>query len=264
MLPTVTDVYEARRRLGARVPKTPLLPSPWLSSATDGDVFLKIESLNLTNSFKIRGALNAALHLSEGLEGGTTVVAASAGNHGRALALAAEGLGIACVIFTPASAPQAKQSAIRRHGAVLHVCEDYDAAEKQAKDYARAQGAVYISPYNNSDVIAGAGTIGLEIVEAMPTVDVVVVPLGGGGLASGIGLAIRAAAPHAIIVGVEVEASTPFTVSLAADRVTAITPLPSLADGLVGNLEAGSMTSRWSSRWSTGWSPSPKTSWLAP
>jgi threonine dehydratase len=242
MLPTVTDVYEARRRLGSRLAKTPLLRSSWLSSASDGDVFLKIESLNLTNSFKIRGALNAALRLSESRGVKTTIVAASAGNHGRGLALATEELGIPCVIFTPANAPEAKQSAIRRHGAVLHISEDYDAAEKQAKAYAEAQGAVYISPYNNADVIAGAGTIGLEIVEAMPAVDVVVIPIGGGGLASGMGLAIRAAAPKATIVGVEVEASTPFTLSLAAGRITEITPLPSLADGLVGNLEAGTMT----------------------
>ena len=94
-LPTVTDVYEARRRLGSRLPRTPLLPSPWLSSIADGNVFLKIESLNLTNSFKIRGALNAALRLSEGIDSdATTIVAASAGNHGRSLALAAEELGM--------------------------------------------------------------------------------------------------------------------------------------------------------------------------
>jgi threonine dehydratase len=243
-LPTVTDVYEARRRLGSRLPRTPLLPSSWLSSITDGSVFLKIESLNLTNSFKIRGAMNAALRLSEGIDSDTqTIVAASAGNHGRALALAAEELGIPCVIFTPKTAPQAKQNAIRRHGAVLHAdCEDYDAAEKQAKEFADAEGAVYISPYNHPDVIAGAGTIGLEIIEAMPSFDVIVVPLGGGGLASGIGLAVKAAAPKATIVGVEVEASSPFTLSLEAGRITEITPRPSLADGLVGNLEPGAIT----------------------
>jgi len=242
MLPTVADVYEARRRLGTRVPRTPLLASSWLSSAANGDVFLKIESLNLTNSFKIRGALNAALRLSDGISSDTMLVAASAGNHGRALALATEELGVACVIFTPASAPEAKQNAIRRHGAQLHVCDDYDAAERQAKAFAEANRAVYVSPYNHQDVIAGAGTIGLEIVEALPAVDIVVVPLGGGGLASGIGLAITAAAPDAIIVGVEVQASTPFTLSLEAGRITAITPGASLADGLVGNLETDSMT----------------------
>src|SRR5436190_11562290 len=109
-LPTVTDVYEARRRLGTRVARTPLLPSAWLSSITGRQVFLKIESLNLTNSFKIRGALNAALRVSEGIDPKSkTLVAASAGNHGRSLAMAAEELGIPCVIFTPAAAPAAKQ-----------------------------------------------------------------------------------------------------------------------------------------------------------
>jgi threonine dehydratase len=242
--PTVLDVYEARRRLGERLPKTPLLPSAWLSSIADGTVFLKIESVNLTNSFKIRGAMNAALRMSEGIDTQLpTIVTASAGNHGRALALAAEELGLPCVVFTPSTAPEAKQNAIRRHGAVLHSdCEDYDAAERQAREFAEAEGGVYISPYNHSDVIAGAGTIGLEIVEAMPNLDVVVIPLGGGGLASGMGLAIKAAAPHATIVGVEVEASSPFTLSLEAGRITGITPRPSLADGLVGNLEPGSMT----------------------
>jgi threonine dehydratase len=243
-LPTVSDVYQARRRIGSRIPRSPLLHSEWLSSIADGQVSLKIESLNLTNSFKIRGALNAALKLSEGIDSDIpTIVAASAGNHGRSLALAAEELGIPCVIFTPASAPEAKQAAIRRHGAVLHSeCEDYDAAERQAKEFAEAEGGVYISPYNNADVIAGAGTIGLELMEAMPVFDVVVVPLGGGGLASGVGLAVKAAAPRATIVGVEVEASSPFTLSLEAGRITEITPRASLADGLVGNLEPGSIT----------------------
>ncbi|HWI16116.1 MAG TPA: pyridoxal-phosphate dependent enzyme [Vicinamibacterales bacterium] len=243
-LPTVSDIYEARRRIGSRIPRSPLLPSAWLSSIADGQVSLKIESLNLTNSFKIRGAFNAALKLSEGIDSDTpTVVAASAGNHGRSLALAAEELGIPCVIFTPADAPEAKQAAIRRHGAVLHSdCEDYDTAERQAKAFAAAEGGIYISPYSHPDVIAGAGTIGLEIVESIPDFDVVVVPIGGGGLASGIGLAVKAAAPRATVVGVEVEASSPFTLSLEAGRITEITPRASLADGLVGNLEPGSIT----------------------
>lgn len=244
-LPTVLDVYEAKGRLAPHLQPTPLLPSHWLSSIADGSVFMKVESLNLSASFKIRGALNAALRLIEtgGAGAAPQLVTASAGNHGRALALAAEKLGLACVVFTPASAPEAKKNAIRRHGAVLHgECDDYDAAETQARDYAADEGGVYISPYNHPDVIAGAGTIGLEIVESMPGFDVIVIPLGGGGLASGMGLAIKAAAPRATVVGVEVEASSPFTLSLEAGRITEITPRPSLADGLVGNLEAGAMT----------------------
>lgn len=242
-LPTVSDVYQARRRLGTRIPRTPLLPSSWLSSIADGDVFLKIESLNLTHSFKIRGALNAALRLSEGIDSPPVIVTASAGNHGRAMALATEELGISCIVFTPANAPEAKLNAIRRHGAILHAdSEDYDTAERRAKEFAEAEGGVYISPYNHPDVIAGAGTIGLELVESLPEFDVLVVPLGGGGLASGVGLAIKAAAPQVTIVGVEVEASSPFTLSLEAGRITEITPRASLADGLVGNLEPGSIT----------------------
>lgn len=244
MLPTVLDVYQAQRRISDRVAATPLLQSPWLSSITDGSVFLKVESVNPTGAFKIRGALNAALRLSEGIDSATTtVVTASAGNHGRAMAMAAEQLGLPCVVFTPASAPEAKTNPIRRHGAVLHNdCEDYDAAELHARQFADAEGGVYVSPYNHPDVIAGAGTIALEILATMPQLDVVVVPLGGGGLASGIGLALKAAAPKVTIVGVEVEASSPFTIGLEAGRITTITPRPSLADGLIGNLEPGTMT----------------------
>ena len=244
MLPTALDVYEARSRLAAHLTPTPLLPSAWLSSIADGAVHLKLESVNLTNAFKIRGALNAALKLAERAEDGRpTLVTASAGNHGRGLALAAEMLGLACVVFTPENAPEAKQNAIRRHGAILHNdCEDYDTAEKRAREFAATEGATYVSPYNNPDVIAGAGTIGLEIVERLPDLDCLVVPLGGGGLASGVGLAVKAAAPKCTVVGVEVEASSPFTLSLEAGRITEITPRPSLADGLIGNLEPGSMT----------------------
>jgi threonine dehydratase len=243
-LPTVLDVYQARRRIGIRIPPTPLAWSPWLSSMTGGAVYLKNESGNLTRSFKIRGALNAALKLTESVDGDAPrLVTASAGNHGRALALAAEQLGVPCVVFTPAAAPETKRAAIQLHGADLHAaCEDYDAAERDARAFAGAGGGIYVSPYNNRDVIAGAGTIGLELVEAMPRFDVVVVPLGGGGLASGVGLAVRAAAPLATIIGVEVDASAPFTASLRAGRIVEIVPKPSLADGLVGNLEPGSIT----------------------
>jgi threonine dehydratase len=242
MLPTVLDVYRARRRLRRRIPATPLAESSWLSSIAGGKVYLKLESVNLTGSFKIRGAMNAALQLREGADI-PTIVTASAGNHGRGLAFAAEHLGLRCVVFTPRSAPDAKKSAIRRHGATLHDdCEDYDAAEARARDFALSEEAFYLSPYSHPDVIAGAGTIGLELAEEMPGVEAVVIPLGGGGLASGIGLALKAAAPRARVVGVETEASSPFTASLAAGRITVISPRASLADGLVGNLEPGSIT----------------------
>lgn len=242
MLPTVLDVYRARQRLRGRIPATPLVASSWLSSGAGGRIYLKIESVNLTGSFKIRGAMNAALRLREGADV-PTIVTASAGNHGRGLALAAAQLDLRCIVFTPHSAPDAKKNAIRRLGVTLYDdCEDYDAAETRARAFARSENAFYLSPYSHPDVIAGAGTVGLELVEEMPDVEVVVIPLGGGGLASGIGLVLKAAAPRARVVGVETDASSPFTASLAAGRITEISPRASLADGLVGNLEPGSIT----------------------
>jgi threonine dehydratase len=208
-------------------------------------VLLKLESLNLTHSFKIRGAFNALLALIEAHPDASArpqVVTASAGNHGRAMAYAAERLDIPLVVFTPATAPRAKTEAIRRHGATLHLAPDYDAAEQQARAFAEAHGAAYISPYNHPDVIAGAGTIGLEIAEQCPDAGTVVIPIGGGGLASGVGLALRAAVPRARIVAVEADASTPFTTGLARGAITTIDAGPTLADGLAGNLEPGSMT----------------------
>lgn len=236
------DIYAARRRLLPYLGTTPLRQSDWLSDHTGASVLLKIESLNLTNSFKIRGAFNAALRLLERGER-SPLVTASAGNHGRALALAAQCLGLSATVFTPESAPATKKSAIRRTGAALHdEAADYDAAERLARDYARERGATYVSPYNHPDVIAGAGTIGLEILEGFPDLDVVVAPIGGGGLVSGVALAIKAAAPAVSVVGVEVQASRPFATGFARGVITEVEVKPSLADGLVGNLEPGSMT----------------------
>jgi threonine dehydratase len=246
-LPTTLDVYAARRRLQNRLQATPLRQSAWLSERAGANVFVKLEALNLAGSFKIRGAFNALLALLEGGQGGASppplVVTASAGNHGRAVALASEQLGLRSVVFTPQDAPATKKDGIRRHGArLLDDNADYDVAERRAREFADAEGGVYISPYNHRDVIAGAGTIGLEIIEALPKCDVVVVPLGGGGLAAGIGLALKAVAPHVVFIGVEVEASSPFTKSLEAGHIVEIAPQPSLADGLTGNLEPDAIT----------------------
>ncbi len=243
--PTALDVFRARLRLQPYLTPTLLRESLALGATAGRRVLLKLESLNLTHSFKIRGAFNALLSLIETHPDPASrprVVTTSAGNHGRAMACAAERLGVALVVFTPTTAPRAKTDAIRRHGATLHLAPDYDAAERQAREFADQHGATFISPYNHPDVIAGAGTIGLEIVEQCPDVATVVVPLGGGGLASGIGLALRALAPRARVVGVEADASTPFTTSLARGAITTIAAGPTLADGLAGNLEPGSMT----------------------
>jgi len=239
---TLSDILLARRRIAPHVVRTPLRRSEWLSRRTGGEVFLKLESLQPTNSFKIRGAFNAALvHLSSE-RGRTPIITASAGNHGRALAYAGERLGFRPIVYAPETAPRAKLDAIRAHGADLRLARDYDEAESQAKAHAASGAGVWLSPFSHPDVVSGAGTIGLEIAEDLPDVDTVVVPVGGGGLIGGIGIAIKAIAPRAEIVGVEVEASHPFTDGLAAGRIVPITVGPSLADGLVGNLDPDTIT----------------------
>lgn len=245
--PTLLDVVAARRRLAPYLQPTPLRTSDWLSAAARAPVRIKVESMLPTQSFKIRGAFNALLVAAErARQRGAplpAIVTASAGNHGAGVSLAAKQLGFTAVVFTPADAPAAKKDAIRRHGADLRdTAPTYDDSETQAMAYAAAHHALYVSPYNDPDVIAGAGTTALEIVEAFPDVEVVVVPLGGGGLASGMAIALKSAASNVTIVGVEAAASPAFSTSLAQGAITAIEVAPSFADGLTGNLEAGSMT----------------------
>jgi threonine dehydratase len=233
----------AHERLRGRVIRTPLRRSDWLSRLLDADAWLKLECVQLTGSFKIRGALNAAiLHAERHAGVPPALVTASAGNHGRALALAAEQINVPLTVFVPENAPKTKTDAIEGHGATLRRDRDYDAAEAAARAYAAREGATFVSPYNDLDVIAGAGTVAIEIFEDLPDARAVLVPVGGGGLASGIGLVCRAQPGHVSTIGVEAEASQAFTVSLPAGRITRIQPRPTLADGLGGNLEEGSIT----------------------
>lgn len=241
--PSAADILSARRRLSPHLTPTPLRASEWLSGATGGDIRLKLETLQPSGSFKIRGALNALLAAASRGDSCARVVTASAGNHGRALAWAAKAVGVEAIVYTPSTAPDTKKAGIRALGATLHdEAADYDAAEREGRAAANRQGLPFVSPYNDPDVIAGAGTIGLELADTLPDADVIVVPLGGGGLASGVGLAARAAMPHARIIGVEVEASTAFTAARAFGRIVHIEPRETLADGLAGNLEDGSIT----------------------
>jgi threonine dehydratase len=239
---TLDDITAARRRIGSVAFATPLRASDWLSSDR-ATVLLKLETIQPTCSYKIRGAFNAARRLlDESSDPEPRLVTASAGNHGRALAHAAKMLNLPLVVFIAADAPRAKIDAIRAAGADLRECEDYDAAERQGKDYAAAGHGVFISPYSHPDVIAGAGTIGLELIEQVPHLDAVVVPIGGGGLISGIGIAMKRLSPRTKIIGVEVSASCPFTRSLEAGRLVSIEVKPSLADGLTGNLDPDTIT----------------------
>jgi threonine dehydratase len=221
--------------------RTPLRRSPWLSAATGADVLLKLETLQPTFSYKIRGAFNVILRLAETASDTPPLVTASAGNHGRALALAAQTLGMRVTVYVPASAPRTKLDAIVACGAELVPCTDYDEAELAAKEHGASGRALYISPYSHPDVIAGAGTVGLEILEDRPDVDAIVAPVGGGGLVSGIAITARALS-SAFVTGVEVEASSPFTQGLAAGRIVKIDVAPTLADSLAGNLDPDTVT----------------------
>ena len=236
------DAFRARRRIAPYVRRTPLVASPWLSEAAGAEVALKLESLQVSSSFKARGAFNAVVaRLERGAP--RRFVTASAGNHGRALALAAETFGVPLTVFTPADAPRAKVAAIVRHGAELRAeGRDYDDAERLALAWARETGAEFVSPYNDADVIAGAATVALEIVEDAPDTDVSLVPIGGGGLISGVGAAMKAIDGGHEVIGVELDVSCPFLTSLPAGHLVPIVPGPSLADGLTGNPEADTIT----------------------
>jgi threonine dehydratase len=158
------------------------------------------------------------------------LVTASAGNHGQALAYAARVATIPLTVFLPTTAPRTKTDAIRSMGARLIACGDYDEAELRAKAHAARGHALYVSPYSHPDVIAGAGTIGLELLEQEPDLDSIVVAVGGGGLIAGIAIAVKSSQRQPEVVGVEVEASTPFRHSLAAGRIVPIDVGPTLAD----------------------------------
>ena len=241
---TLLDVLRARRRIAPYVRRTPLVRSAWLSDLSGAEVALKLESVQLSNSFKSRGAFNAVIaRLERGAPALARIVTASAGNHGRALAAAAEIFGLPLTVFTPVDAPQAKLTAISQHGAELRAeGRDYDEAERLAKAFARDTGAAFISPYNDADVIAGAATVGLEIFEDAAGTDALVVPIGGGGLIAGMAAVAKAISAACTVVGVEVEASCAFQTSVRAGKLVEIVPGPTLADGLGGNPDPETIT----------------------
>jgi threonine dehydratase len=209
-----------------------ILPTPTVSGEAlgPGDLYLKAENLQRTGSFKIRGAMNAVLQLSDEVRR-RGVITLSAGNHGLALAYAARRAGIPCVVVTRKDAPKIKVDAIRQHGAELVFSP---IAEWQARLEAEQQrrGLTLVHPFDDPEVVAGQGTVGLEIMEAVPEVRTVVVPVGGGGLISGIAVAVKSRRPAVRIVGVEPTGAAAVSASLAAGHPVSLDRIETIADGL--------------------------------
>jgi threonine dehydratase len=201
--PTLADIREARRRLVGIARETPVYPSETISRRAGRDVLLKAENLQRTGAFKVRGAVNKIATLSAE-ERAAGVVAASAGNHGQAVAWAARNAGIQARIYVPQDAPMAKVEACRTYGSELIMGgESFEAALAAAQADVEETGATFVHPFEDPIVIAGQGTIGLELADQVPEAETFVIPVGGGGLASGIALALRAGRPDARIVGVQ-------------------------------------------------------------
>ncbi len=237
---SLAHVQAAARRIAPYVRRTPLIRADGLSEATRREVWLKLETLQRTRAFKRRGACNALLALAERTTDLPSIVTASAGNHGVALSGIARELGARLTIFVPKDAPRAKLDRLRGDGiTIVADCTDYDEAEARALASGARGDGLFISAYNHPDIIAGAGTIALEVLEDLPSAGAIVVPTGGGGLLAGVTIGADGRVP---VVGVEPAVNPAFTSALAAGHTTTITPGASLADGLLGNLERDALT----------------------
>lgn len=241
--PAARDIDAAARRIEGLAWRTPLVPSAWLADLTGAaGVWLKLETVQATGSFKIRGAANAVARLRDSRRQVATVMTASAGNHGLALATAAAHFGLNARVHLPKTAPAAKRDALRRLGAKIVEADTYDDAEAAARAEASAEETAFISAYDDDDVIAGAATATREMLQDQPTLDTILVPVGGGGLVAGAALATRTIAPSAVVIGVEASASPVFTSALAAGRPVTVEVHATLADGLAGNMDPDSRT----------------------
>ena len=225
------DFMEARERLGTVIEKTKLIHSSIFSNETGNEVYIKPENLQRTGAFKIRGAYNKIAKLTEE-EKKRGVIAASAGNHAQGVALAAQKLGIKAVIVMPKHTPLIKVEATRRYGAeVILTGEVYDEAYEYAKKLQEKEGYTFVHPFNDEDVIEGQGTIALEVLEELPDADIILVPIGGGGLISGIASAAKLKNPLIKIIGVEPEGAASALEARKSHHVVELDEANTIADG---------------------------------
>lgn len=238
---TLKDIYAASGRIKSTVCKTPLEPSHSLSALVGTEVRLKMENLQHTGSFKLRGAANvlASLNADQRRAG---VIAPTAGNHGLGLACAGHAAGIPVSIFLPFSADPIKVSAMKSYGAQVTFFDNIEDARQEAIVAAQQSGATFVSAYNNQHMIVGGGTVGLEIMEDWPDADVILVNIGGGGLASGIATAIKGINPAAEVWAVQSEASPTFERWKEAGEAIPVEISSSIAEGISGYIEPEAMT----------------------
>ncbi|MGA2783137.1 MAG: threonine/serine dehydratase [Candidatus Bathyarchaeia archaeon] len=229
---TLTEIQEAKHRISTIAYRTPLYHSPSLSALTKAEVYLKLESFQPTRVFKIRGAANKILKLSP-KDRQRGFVAASSGNHGLAVAYVANSIRSNATIVVPTTAVDEKVRAIKEYKAeVVKHGLFHDERMSKALEIQKANGAIFVHPFDDPDIIAGQGTIGLEIVEDLPEVDVVIVPIGGGGLISGVAIAIKSLKPAVRIIGVEPERASSMKQSILTGKITRLDDTRSIADGL--------------------------------
>jgi threonine dehydratase len=228
---TADDVAAARPAVETIARRTPVLSSRTISERAGGIVALKAENLQRTGSFKIRGVAAKLAALGDGCTAG--VVGASAGNHGQALAAAAKARGVACEVFMPTDAPLAKVEATRGSGATVKIGgESVDDCVEVATERAQEAGMAFVHPFNDPNIVAGQGSLGLELVEDVPDLAKVIVPVGGGGLCAGIAIAVKSARPDVEVVGVQVAACAPYPESLRRGTPVAATSVLTIADGI--------------------------------
>ncbi len=237
MLPAPAQVIAAAHRLRGVIARTPLVRSNSLSEMAGTDVFLKCENEQVTGSFKLRGAYNALATLpKDARERG--IVASSAGNHGLGVAHAARLLGLRARIFVPSNAPKVKRDGIIALGADVDESQPhYDAAHHAAMEFTETHGMTFVNPCAGDAILAGQGTVALEILEELPNVRTIVVPVGGGGLVGGVAALVRSVAPEVRIVGAQSEKTNAMAASLEAGHRVDIETPPTLADGLAGQID---------------------------
>jgi len=234
--PTLDSVRAAARRISHVTNRTPIRVSNQLSKIHGAPVMLKLETTQPTGSFKVRGAANAVIRQRE--EGSITgVVTASTGNHGRAVAYIARTLGLDAIVCLSKNVPQDRIDSIRAEGARVAIVEgDQTAAIGRGRQLAEERGQLFVTPFDDPDVISGQGTISLELHEQIPDLDTVLVPVSGGGLAAGVALAIKSLAPQTRVIAVSAERTPTMARSLAAGRPVATQEIPTIAGSLMGDL----------------------------